>query len=287
MVLLSPVGPGGESCEGEALCSRPLQDARHVWLPVLESLSSPLWGALVFALAAGPPPEREFSTVPPVPTVELLAPADPVAKPRRPSSHAVRSTARRFRRGGVIAVAAGTLGLGAAIGIQIGRGAWLRRCAYLGNPESELCTRRVDLEPRLRVYTGIGLAMMVAGSASAGAMFGAAAATKDVHRGTLKDPSFARFTGIFAIVLPSLWLVGRNLRSANQDRACDEDLDCLARSRQRRWIYNDLGTLAISVGAGLLGYSLKYTKQSKVLMHMRAQPTLSATGAGLGLSGTF
>ena len=257
-----------------------------VLLPVASS-----WFGVCLALAGAdqPPPLSRARVVAPS-TVALLAPAvETPSGPRRADSRVVRKSVRRFRRGGGLVLGAGVVGLGAAVGIQIGRGALLRRCARTGDLQSDACVASTELDVRLRVYSAMGLAMMVAGSAGAGGMFGNAAATRDIEqrRRAPKAPTFAKFTGIVTMGIASAWVLGRNIHFWHQELRCDGDLGCIASVRPKRWLFNDIGTLAISLGAGMVGYSLTYARQGKALMALRAQPSVGPTRAGASLSLTF
>jgi len=242
---------------------------------------------VVLALVV-PPPEPAPTVSAPT-TVALLAPAVESPVGPKPSSSTVRKSIRRFRRSGGVVLGAGVLGLGAAVGIQIGRGVLLRQCADTGNPESDPCLASSEVDAQIRGYATVGMAMMVASSAGAGGLFGNAAATRDVHhrRRTPKVPTFAKFTGIMTMGIASAWVVGRNIHFWHQEHRCDEDLRCIASVRPQRWLYNDIGTLAISLGAGMLGYSLAYTRQSKALMSLRVSPMLSRSQAGATASIAF
>ena len=236
-----------------------------------------------------PPPEPAPTVSAPT-TVELLAPAveTPVG-PIRPSSSAVRKSMRRFRRSGGVVLGAGLVGLGAAVGIQIGRGVLLRQCADTGNPESDACLASTEVDAQIRGYATVGMAMMVAGSAGAGGLFGNAAATRDVHQRGRKPkvPTFAKFTGIMTMGVASAWVLGRNIHFWHQEIRCDGDVRCIASVRPQRWLYNDIGALTISLGAGMLGYSLAYTRQSKALMSLRVSPVLGRSHAGATASIAF
>lgn len=218
----------------------------------------------------------------------MLAPAEPeTTGPSRPSSRSVRKSVRRFRRGGFAPLGVAIVGLAGAVGVQIARGAWLNRCARTGDRDSLVCFGWAASDKQMRNWSIAGLAMMFTGSAGAGGMFGNAHATRHAYRGNVKDPSFAKLTGIVTVGVTAAWLIERNVYAWHRELRCDEDLYCVARARRQRWIYNDLGALSVSIGAGLLGYALTYARQSKALMAIWARPTVSRSYTGLALSTSF
>jgi len=243
--------------------------------------------SVLLSLAAEPQPEAK-TLAPRVSTVEMLAPAETESTgPRRPTSRSVRHSVRRFRRGGFAPLGVALFGLTGAVGVQIARGAWLNRCAQNGDRDSLVCFGWEASDQQMRNWSIAGLAMMFAGSAGAGGMFGNAHATRHAYRGKPKDPSFAKLTGIVTVGVTAAWLVERNIISWQRELRCEEDLFCVARARRQRWLYNDLGALSMSIGAGLLGYALTYARQSKALMKIWAAPTVSKNQAGLSLSASF
>ncbi|MEM6993219.1 MAG: hypothetical protein AAF721_22080 [Myxococcota bacterium] len=209
--------------------------------------------------------------------------------PVQPNPRRVWTSVGKFRRGGAALIGVGAIGLAAAVGMQVGRGQLLARCVRTGNPESDTCVASDILEAEVGPYATVGMGMMVAASAGAGGMFGNADATRDVQirGGKPKVPSFAKFTGIVAVGLTGAWALGRNLHFGREEERCEDDLACVARVRPKRWLANDLATLAISAGAGFIGYSIAYEKQAKALMTLRVQPSVSRTHAGASLTMAF
>lgn len=186
-------------------------------------------------------------------------------------------------------LAVGAAGLATTVGLQITRGVVLQRCAQTRDAESERCVGAQFVEDRLSQYALGGMAMMIAAGAGAGGLFGNADATRDVQqrRREPKVPSFAKLTGAVGLGLTAAWALGRNLHYARQETRCDTDVRCIADVRPKRWVVNDIATVALSAGAGFVGYAVAYEKQGKALMSLRAQPTLSRQHAGLTVSMAF
>lgn len=243
-------------------------------------------------------PEIAPEMVPEIATRGATDPAPPSASVRPVVAPRLSTDARRrrswtnigkFRRGAVAALGVGTLGLAGTVGLQFGRAYLLGRCVRSGDPDSAVCIVSDLAGDRLKIYSTFGMAMMIAGSAGAGGLFGNAAATRDVEvRGVKpKVPSFSKFTGLVTMGLSAAWAVGRNIHYHHQELRCEGDDACIAKVRPKRWLANDIATLGVSFGAGLVGYSLAYERQARGLMAVRMAPAVGPDQVGVSLSGSF
>lgn len=240
-----------------------------------------------------PPPEPAPAPAAPVRTV-APAPPPPVVVAPPPDPVLARHQMRQFRRGAAGLMAIGAAGMGVALGLQWGRLAALDKCIK-NNPRSGpggddywRCDNEIEMGMVGAYYSAIGMGVFVGGMAGAGTMLGNAAATRDVrlNGGTVRPRTGAKLLGIASIVGATAWMVGANWKLLSLEARCDTP-ECHMKYRPLRYAANDAGALGIGFGAALIGYSVRYEKQGRALMKLRAAPSTGRNFAGLSLQGKF
>lgn len=244
------------------------------------------------APAPAPAPVAAAPVVAPVVTPTVMHVTSP-----KPNPAMVAESIRKFRRGGIGVMAIGGVGMGVALALQWARVSALNDCRndnraagsdeYYGSDLS--CSDAQDLEFVGGYYSAIGMGVFVGAMAGGGAMFGKAAAHRDVQQrnGAFRSRRGAKLLGIASIIGGTAWMIGANWTLLQKEAQCDGSADCLLKYRPLRYAANDAGALGIGAGSALLGYGIAYDKQGRALMKLRAAPTLSRTTAGVSLTGRF
>lgn len=231
-----------------------------------------------------PPPAPAPTLSPPAPTWGTVRPA-PYAPP---DAARVYQTMRQHRRAALGAFVVGGLGMTATLGFQYARIRGLQQCAGRGLSTSE-CGDFQGMDYAFSRYGALGMAMLVAGTAGAGALLGNAAATRDVQLRGMEGRARngIKVLGVAIIGVAAGWMIGANMKLAHREFHCDDDPRCLLQYRPLRFAARDGAALGVAAGAGMVGYAVGYERQGKALARLRAAPSISARHTGVAVAVEF
>lgn len=244
--------------------------------------SEPAPAPVVVVTPAPTPPPLTLS--PPAPTWGSVRPTPYVP----PDAAQVYQAMRQHRRAALGAFVVGGLGMGATLGFQYARIRGLQHCAARGLATTE-CGDYHDMDHAFAYYGALGMGMLVAGTAGAGALLGNAAATRDVQLRGMEGRSRngIKVLGVAIIGVAAGWMIGANMRLAHLEFRCDDDPRCLLQYRPLRFAAKDGAAVGVAAGAGLVGYAIGYERQGKALARLRAAPSISARHTGVAVAVEF
>lgn len=246
--------------------------------------SEPTPAPVVVVTPAPAPAPAPLTLSPPAPTWGSVRPTPYVP----PDATQVYQAMRQHRRAALGAFVVGGLGMGATLGFQYARIRGLQHCAARGLATTE-CGDHQDMDHAFAYYGGLGMGMLVAGTAGAGALLGNAAATRDVQLRGMEGRSRngIKVLGVAIIGIAAGWMIGANMRLAHLEFRCDDDPRCLLQYRPLRFAARDGAAVGVAAGAGLVGYAVGYERQGKALARLRAAPSISARHTGVAVAVEF
>jgi len=249
----------------------------NVYPPVAAPVAAPPVVAVAGPVPVGPPPA-------------LTAPAF-VPPQSGPNPVMVQQSIRKFRRGAAGMLVLSSAGAALTLGLQAARLAALDSCTGRTRrvPDDvgfNDCAGAEMVESGAGVYGALGIGVFATAVTSSAAMFGKAAAHRDVQlrNGALKSRRPLKVMGVITTVAASAWLVSTYYGLASAEAECSS-ADCQMQYRPLRYAATDVGAIGLTAGTAMLGYAVAYGKQGKALMSLR--PAVGRTNAGLSLSGRF